>query len=260
MRTVATIEARMRSTRLPGKVLLPILGRPMLELMIERLKRVPQLDQIVVATTDHESCDPIEDLARRLGVGCHRGSEDDVLARVLEAARKYGAELVVQTTGDCPLIDPVTVGEVIMLYLLGGADFCANVLTREIVPLPPERNPFPARRTYPVGLDVRVFPLSVLEEVARLTDDPVDHEHATNYIWEHPERFRLVNLQGSLPEWAWDLRLTVDTPEDFALVSRVYEELYPAKPDFDLADVLELLARRPELADLNRGVQQKKVR
>ena len=148
----------------------------------------------------------------------------------------------------------------IKALLQGGVDFCANVLTSEIVPLPSEKNPFPPRRTYPVGLDVRVFPLAVLEEVARFTDDPVDHEHATNYIWEHPERFRLRNLAGDLPEWAWDLRLTVDTPEDFALISRVFEELYPAKPDFGLAEVLALFQRMPELAAINRHVAQKKVR
>ncbi|MCA1988868.1 MAG: glycosyltransferase family protein [Desulfarculus sp.] len=260
MRTIATIEARMRSTRLPGKVLLPILGRPMLELMIERLNRVRGLDGVVIATSEDPSCQPIAELAARLGVGCHRGSEDDVLTRVLEAARSMRAERIVQTTGDCPLVDPATVEAVLALHDQGRGDFCANMLTRELAPLPSGQEPFPARRTYPVGLDVRVFRLADLEEVARLSTDPVDHEHVSNYFWEHPERFRLANLDGGLPDWARELRLTVDTAEDFSLINSIFEELYPTKPDFSLAEVLDLLARRPELADLNRHVVQKGVR
>jgi len=234
----------MRSERLPGKVLLPILGRPNLELMIERLRRVPSIDAIVIATAYHSSCDPIADLAERLGVGCYRGSENDVLDRVRKAARWAGADLIVETTGDCPLIDPQTTGRIIDTFLSHEVDYCSNII----------------ERTYPRGMDVQVFPLSVLEEVARSTTDPADHEHVSLYIYEHPARFRLMNVASGLGSEAATLRLTVDTPEDFRLVRRVYEELYPRMPDFGLTDILAFLERRPELREINRGVQQKKVR
>jgi spore coat polysaccharide biosynthesis protein SpsF len=243
MKTVCTIEARMRSTRLPGKVLLPIMRRPMLALMIERLRRVPEIDEIVVATTTDPACEAIAEVAAVCGAGVHRGSEDDVLDRVLQAARGAQADLIVETTGDCPLIDPATVSRVIQEFHRHDVDYCANVLDR----------------TYPRGMDVQVFPLKVLEDVANLTDDPVDHEHVSLYIYSHPERFRLHNVASGLPADAADARLTVDTPEDFALVTQIFERLYPSNPDFSLADILGLLAAHPELRALNQGIRQKAV-
>jgi spore coat polysaccharide biosynthesis protein SpsF len=243
MKIVCTIEARMRSTRLPGKVLLPVMRQPMLVLMIERLQHVPEIDEIVVATTTDPSCVAIADVAARCGVGVHRGSEDDVLDRVLQAGHGAGADLIVETTGDCPLIDPGTVSRVIQEFHRHDVDYCANVL----------------ERTYPRGMDVQVFPLKVLEEVARLTDDPVDHEHVSLYIYRHPERFRLHNVTSGLSADAANARLTVDTPEDFALVTEIFERLYPSKPDFSLADILGLLAAHPELRGMNQDVRQKTV-
>lgn len=242
--TVTVIQARMRSTRLPGKVMMPIIGRPMLELMIERLRRVPELDGIIVATTTDPSCQPIEDLALRLGVACFRGSEDDVLDRVLKAAYAFHVGVIVETTGDCPLIDPEIVSRAIESFRSHQVDYCSNIL----------------RRTYPRGMDVQVFPVSVLKEVAGLTQEPTDHEHVSLYIYEHPERFRLRNVESGLPEKYWGLRLTVDTPEDFALVQTIYEELYPRNPAFKLSDILGLLDRRPEILEMNLAIQQKPVR
>jgi spore coat polysaccharide biosynthesis protein SpsF len=244
MRIVAFVEARMRSTRLPGKVLKPILGRPMLALQIERLKRARRLNDIVIATVVDRSCDPIEELACCLGVGCYRGSEEDVLIRVLEAARHSKADLIVEINGDNPLIDPGTIDRVVEAFLDNEADYCSNCL----------------EHTYPDGMAVQVFPLSVLEEVAQLTDDPVDHEHVSLYIYEHPEKFRLLNVRSNLPSEAAKLRLTVDTPEDFELVRRVYEELYPSTPDFGLQDILDLFRRKAELCEINSHIKQKRVR
>lgn len=244
MRIVATIQARMRSERLPGKVLLPILGRPMLELMIERLRRVRAVDDVWIATTDDPSCDPIEQLAHRLGAGCFRGSENDVLDRVVRTGEAARADLLVETTGDCPLIDPPTVDLVIERFLDGGVDYCSNVITR----------------TYPRGMDTQVFPLSVLQDVARLTADPVDREHVSYYIYQHPEQFRLRNVESGLAPEVAALRLTVDTPDDFHLVRRIFEELYSIRPAFTLTDVLALLGRRPDLVDINRHVRQKPTR
>jgi spore coat polysaccharide biosynthesis protein SpsF len=246
MRKVAIIQARMTSTRMPGKILSPILGRPMLELLIERLRRARRLDDVWVATTTNATDDPTEELARRLGAGCFRGSELDVLDRVLQAAHAARADVLVEITGDCPLIDPVVVDQLVETYFANQYDYVSNVL----------------HRTYPVGLDAQVYSTRVLERVAAATDDPVDHEHVSIHIYNHPELFRLHNVDSGLPdgEAVGRMRLTVDTPEDFALIAAIYEELYPAKPDFTLPDILDLLRRRPELLALNQHIQAKRVR
>lgn len=244
MRIVAIIEARMRSSRLPGKVLKPILGRPMLALMIERLQRSSRLDAISIATTADESCDEIATLANELHVGCYRGSEDDVLDRVLKTAKHAKADLIVELTGDCPLLDPVIVDCVIEAFLANKVDYCSNGLIE----------------TYPRGMDVQVFPVSVLERVADLTDQPEDREHVSLYIYEHPDMFQLLNVESKLPGGSGDIRLTVDTEEDFELVRHIFEELYSVKPAFGLQDILDLLSRRPDLRAINRHVRQKAVR
>src|SRR5262249_58632314 len=191
-------------------------------------------DGIVVATTDTPADDAIEELARRLGVGCFRGSEDDVLDRVLRAAQSAAADAIVEITGDCPLVDPQVVDRLVDVYLANDYDYVANVL----------------KRTYPDGLDTQVFATSLLAEVARLTQDPADREHVSLYIYEHPERYRLHNVESDLPPKYWKLRLTLDTPEDFALIAAIYGELYPKNPAFTLSDVLRLLDRRPDLLAL----------
>ena len=244
MNIVAMIEARMTSSRLPGKILRPILGRSTLELLIERLSRSKYIDTIVVATTVNITDDVVEELTKKLGVGCYRGSEEDVLDRVLKAARAYAADVIVEITGDCPLIDPAVIDQLIEIYLGGQYDYVSNTL----------------RQTYPNGLDTQVFSRKTLEEVVNLTQDPVDHEHVSLYIYEHPDRFTLFNLDSNLPEKYWGLRLTVDTIEDFEVISSIYEELYPENPSFSLGDVIGLIKRRPELMEINRDIRQKQVR
>ena len=244
MKYLLTIEARMRSSRLPGKVLMPIMGVPMLALMIERLKNARMIDGIVVATTDNGTEDLIAKLAGEMGVGCFRGSEDDVLLRVLKAAQHYEADVIVETTGDCPLNDPAIVDKVVADYRIGGADFVSNTLDY----------------TTPIGTDVRVFSTESLAEIERVSQDPADREHVSLHYWEHPEKYRLRNVRTEIPPEVKDLRLTVDTPEDFRLISRVFEELYPINPAFSLWDIVELFERKPELAKINQNIQQKAVR
>ena len=244
MKIICFVEARFRSTRLPGKVLKPILGKPMLELMIERLGRARTIDGIVVATTDGPADEPIVELARRLNVGVFRGSEDDVLARVLGAARAFHADVIVETTGDCPLHDPAIIDKVVADFRIGGADFVSNV----------------RGYTTPRGTDVRVFLTDALDEINRTSRDPADHEHVSLHFWEHPETYRLRNVLTDFPPEVAQLRLTVDTSEDFELVRRIYEELYPINPAFALGDILELLERRPELAKINQHIMQKAIR
>jgi spore coat polysaccharide biosynthesis protein SpsF len=244
MKVVATIEARMSSLRLPGKVLRPIVGKPVLELLIERLARARTVQQIVVATTVNSADNPIEALAGKLGVGCYRGSEEDVLDRVLQAAQSYRADVIVEVTGDSPLLDPEIIDRLVDIYRLNDYDYVSNVQTR----------------TYPLGLDGQVFATKVLADVASRTQDPADREHVSLYIYQHPERYRLHVVASGLPDRFTDLRLTLDTPEDLAVITAVYEELYPQNPAFRLADVLALFDRRPDLAALNRGVKQRRPR
>jgi spore coat polysaccharide biosynthesis protein SpsF len=233
----------MTSTRLPGKVMLPVLGRPLLAHMVERLRRARRIDAIVLATTTDAASDPLEALAAELGIGCFRGSEDDVLGRVLGAARSAHADVIVETTADCPLIDPAVVDLVVERFQEGGADYCSNTL----------------ERTFPDGLDVQVFPTAVLAEVDRLTADPADREHVSLYIYEHPERYRLRNVSSSRPDTgAW--RITLDEPADYALVTAIFEALYPRDPQFGFEAIVALLDKQPELRALTAGVEAKPPR
>lgn len=241
---VSTIEARFASSRLPGKTLLRICGKPTLELIIERLKRSKFIDEIVVATTVNPDCDAIEALAKKLNVGCYRGSEDDVLDRVLQAAKAYKADIIVEITGDETLIDPILVDEVIDYYLKNNFDYVSNILDRR----------------YPRGLDAQVFATSILDEVSSITNDPPDRENVSLYIYEHPEKFKLGKVVApdelNHPDWRW----TLDTKEDFEFLKTVYESLYKIKKDFDTHDVLEFIKKNPYVLKINERIKQKAVR
>ncbi len=213
----------------------------MLALMIERLKRVPNIDKIIVATTSKTVDDEIVELAESVGVDFYRGSEDDVLSRVLEAAQHHGIDLIVETTGDCPLIDPETVDRVIETYHQSNVDYCSNVLVR----------------SYPIGMDTQVFATDILSDVAKRTDDPQDREHVSLYIYNHPELYSLKNVLSpqelTAPEW----RLTLDTLDDYTLIKIIFEILYPHKPAFSLTDMFTLLKDRPDLLEINCHVQHR---
>jgi spore coat polysaccharide biosynthesis protein SpsF len=243
-RIVCIIEARFRSVRLPGKVLMPILGEPMLGRVIERMRLARTVDAIVVATTDSSADDPVAAFVKASGAGIFRGSEDDVLNRVVSAARAHDADVIVEITGDCPLVDPGLVDKVVGDFCAAGADFVSNILPR----------------TTPRGTDVRVFTADALAEIDQHSTDPADREHVSLHFWEHPERYRIRNVVTELPASAAGIRLTVDTEEDLELARAIYEELYPANPAFSLSDVLSLLDKRPELLELNRAVTQKAAR
>lgn len=244
MRTVLIIQARMGSTRLPGKVLKPLLGLPMLERQVERLRRCELVDQIVVATTKLPADDSIVTVVDKLqGVGLHRGSEADVLGRYLGAANDYGAEVIVRITADCPLIDPDVVDAAIRLHARNQprVAYVSNVI----------------ERTYARGLDVEVFPSGALAVAADEAVVASDREHVTPFIWRQPDRFPQAHLLDV--EDNSQLRWTVDTPEDYAFVTRVYEELYPSNPTFDYRAVLSLLRAKPELGLVNQHIEQKMI-
>lgn len=236
---VATIEARMTSTRLPGKVLMPLVGKPVLSHLIERLQRSVHLDEICVATTTNAQDDAIEELARSLGVACFRGSESDVLGRVVAAARSVEADIIVEITGDCPATDPRLIDQGIETFFESGADYVANNL----------------EPTFPRGgFEVQVFKTSTLEEVASLTTDPIDRTHVSYYIYQHPEQYRLKNFAASPMATAPQLRVVLDEPADYALITRVFEHLYPHKPDFTVEDVVQYLLQNPDVAQINSAV------
>ncbi len=246
MKIVSTIEARMASTRLPGKIMKEILGRPMLELLIERLKRAKKVDEIIVATTVNPEDEVVTRLAERVGVKWFRGSSEDVLDRVLQAAKFCKADVIVEMTGDCPLLDPEIVDMMVSKFLAGKGkyDYVANVI----------------KRTYPRGLDTQVFPVAVLQEVSRMTQDPADRENVSLYIYEHPEKYRLLNVEAP-PEIARpDLRLTVDTEDDLRLVREIFATIYPKKQNFTSLDVIKLIDANPALKMVNVHIQQKKIR
>ena len=239
MTTLIIVQARMTSTRLPGKVLLPLADEPMLIRLVERLRRVQRADGIVIATTTNATDDPIAALCAQLGVPCHRGSEHDVLSRYADAARLHGADVVVRITSDCPLIDPALIDQVIATHEEGGSDYVSNML-------PP---------TWPYGMAVEVFSAAALAQAHAEATQAAEREHVTPFIYWHPERYRLRNVAS--PVDLCHHRWTVDTPEDYALVSRLFNHLIPIRPNFTQADVLALLEAHPDWIAINQHIQQK---
>ena len=238
---VATIEARMRSSRLPGKVLLPLAGKPALERLIERLQRSQYVDTIIVATTTHESDLSIVELTKKLDIPCYQGSELDVLGRVLAAAQSVEGEIIVEITGDCPVADHRVVDRVIEEFFTQGVDYASNMLTPG----------------YANGFNVQVFPTALLAAVDQLTQDPIDRVHVSYYIYRHPEKYQLHQVVVDEACYSPDLRVTIDERLDYELLSHIYDRLWLCNPDFSAADVVRLLRQYPALAQLNQQVRQK---
>ncbi|HYD79817.1 MAG TPA: glycosyltransferase family protein [Paucimonas sp.] len=243
MRTVVIVQARMTSTRLPGKVLKEVLGKPLLEYLVERLRRVRLADAFAIATTTNETDLPIVELCERLGVPVTRGSEHDVLARYYEAARFMRADVVVRTTSDCPLIDPAVIDDVIGFFAghRERYDYVSNALTP----------------SYPYGMPAEILPFGLLEQAHREAAAPPEREHVTPFIYTRPERFRIGHVVH--PEDLSHHRWTVDTAEDFELVRRIIEALHPAAPEFGLRDILAVLDEHPDWSTINAHVRQKKL-
>lgn len=243
MKVGIIVQARMTSTRLPGKVLLPVLGKPLLAYQIERLRRVRGADEIIIATTTNETDQPIMDLCQRLGVKVFRGSEEDVLSRYFGAAQANDIDIVVRVTSDCPVIDPTVIDDVIHKYQehLADCDYVSNTL----------------ERTFPRGMDTEVFSFELLKKVHVEAKLPHEREHVTPYIYQNPQRFRLLNLAFHRDESRH--RWTVDTPEDFELVRRILEALYPKNQAFGLEDVLAVMEAHPDWFELNAQIEQKKL-
>lgn len=245
-RVVASIEACMGSSRLPGKVLMEVCGKPALTRLVERLRTVDGLDGIVLATTTAPGDDALEAWAGREGVACFRGSEEDVLARVVGAQQSVGGEIVVEVTGDCTLLPPDVVELGIATWFANNADVVSNVGHVQ---------------TFPMGADVQVFPLALLEEVAATVDDPAVREHVSLHFYDHPERYRIQYIVAPRawrhPAW----RLQLDYPEDLRLIEAVYRELEPRHgPAFGMAEIVDMLVGKPELVAINIDCEEKAAR
>ena len=242
MKTVAIVQARMGSTRLPGKVLQDLAGQPVLARVIDRTRRANTLDEVVVATTINPSDEPIVELCRSRGLPCFRGSENDLLDRYYRAAARFSADIVVRITSDCPLIEPIIIDRVVDEYiqLAGEVDYASNT------------NPY---RTFPRGLDTEVMPFETLAWAWKEDGDPARREHVTPYIYGNPDRFsiHLVKHEEDLSFHRW----VVDTPEDLEFLRLIYDHF--ARDDFTWTEALTLLEQNPEWLEINRHVRQKDI-
>ena len=241
MKIVATIEARMTSTRLPGKVLLPALGEPMLCHLVNRLKAVSSLDEIVLATTVNTTDDLLVEVASKVGISVYRGSEIDVMERVISAAEAAHADVVVEITGDCPIIDPDIVEQTIQMYLHHDAAYVSNVQIR----------------SYPDGMDTQVFSLDSLKHSASITNAPLDREHVSLYMRNHPEIFPHLHLIAP-PSLHWPgLGLTLDEYADYLLLKQIIETLGIKNPLFSCLDTIRLLKENSDWLQINQHVVRK---
>lgn len=240
MNIVTIIQARVGSSRLPGKVLKDIDGKPMLMRVVNRVQRAELPDSVVVATSTEPGDDAVVELCNKNQIAVFRGSESDVLDRYYWAASRYAADLIVRITSDCPLIDPEVLDRTITTFLESQADYASNSLVR----------------TYPRGLDVEVVARTSLEQAWREAKEGYERVHVTPFFYRNPDRFRCVNVAAER-DYS-NCRWTVDTSADLEFVRAVYARLADAA-QFVWRDVIALLDREPTLADINRGVVQKSV-
>jgi spore coat polysaccharide biosynthesis protein SpsF len=236
--TVIVVQARMSSSRLPGKVMFPILGESLLYRMVERLKMIRHTAQLVIATSDEAADDEIEREALKMGVACFRGSLNNLLDRHFQAAMLYKADHVVKIPSDCPLIDPNIIDEVFDYYFAdpGKYDYVSNL--------------HPA--TFPDGNDVEIMSIGCLEKTWKAAQRPLEIEHTTPYIWENQDKFSIGNLLWDTgDDFSMSHRFTIDYEADYQFIKRVYEELYPINPRFSCQQILTLLYKKHGIYNIN---------
>lgn len=225
---LAIVQARMSSSRLPGKVLKDVLGQPMILRQLERIARSKKIDRVVVATSVESSDNVLAEVLTKAGVEVFRGSLDDVLSRFQTLRDTYQPTHIVRLTADCPLTDPEVIDAIIDQHVASGADYTSNVIDR----------------TFPRGIDAEVFSVQALDRLSRLELSEPEHEHVTLGFYKRPEQFSLTNYAGAANNS--HLRWTVDNPEDYEFTTWVYGELYPKNPMFGSDEILKLLAEHPE--------------
>ncbi|MFC4403916.1 cytidylyltransferase domain-containing protein [Gracilibacillus xinjiangensis] len=239
MKIVAIIQARMGSTRLPGKVLRQVLGKPLLAYQLERVRLAKHIDEIIIATTTQPTDDPIITFCQKEDVLFSRGSEQDVLSRYYDTAIQANADVIVRLTSDCPLIDPAVIDKVIETYTLSN-HYVSNVV----------------RRTYPRGMDVEVFSIELLKQINEEATSKKDREHVTTFVREQPDRFKIKDVVHR-SDYS-NYRLTVDTAEDLMLIEKILEKIYPVSPAFTLEDIISLLQKHQDWLKINAHIEQKR--
>jgi len=240
MKTVAIIEARMKSTRLPGKVLRQIGEKSSIEHIVERLKEVKDISNICIATTKHKSDDVIEEFASSRNYHVYRGSEEDVLSRVIGAAEALSAEIIVEITGDCPFVDPILVDQYLEILLSNGLDYVSNNIVA----------------SYPDGFDVQVFSTEALKRSSKAAITQAEREHVTMHIRQNPQIFRTLNIIAPKPFRHPNLSVTLDTKEDLEVL-RLISENFRENGMPDHMEIIKFLLANPEISSINSGVQRK---
>ncbi len=237
MNIVTVVQARMSSTRLPGKIMMPILGKPLLLRMIERLQNAKLIGQLVIATSTNTDDNEIENFCNQNKLVCFRGHLTDLLDRHYQVGKLYSADAIVKIPSDCPLIDPQIIDKVLQFYIDNEEfDYVSNL--------------HPA--TYPDGNDVEVMSIQSLEFAWKDATKQLEREHTTPFIWENKDSFNIGNVEWETGlDLSTSLRFTIDYMEDYNFINRVYQELYPDNPKFGLNQILHLLERKPEIADIN---------
>lgn len=243
MTVLAIIQARMGSTRLPGKILKEVNGKPLLAYQIERVRQSKCIEKIVIATTVEQKDDQIVAFCEQYNLEYYRGPEKDVLARYYKAAEQFGGDIIVRLTSDCPIIDPVVIDETICYYIEHATEFDYVSNTIE--------------RTYPRGLDTEVFSRKSLAKSYKEAKLERDREHVTSYMYSNLEKFRIGSISN--PQYFGNHRWTVDTSEDFQLVELILSNLYSENQLFKMKDVIELLDKHPDWFQLNYHIEQKKL-
>lgn len=244
-KVIASIEARMGSSRFPGKVLADINGEPALTRLARRLKSCKTLDDVVLATSVAPADDALESWAKMENVQYYRGSEEDVILRVVEAHRMMGSDIVVEVTGDCTLLDPDLIDMGVRTFFENDCDVVANV----------------SKLSFPMGEDIQVFRFKDLEVVEQNIKDAAVREHVSLYFYEHPERYRIIHLFAPARWYAPDYRFQLDYPEDHRFITEVYKRLQPKFGDlFGIEEIMALIRQQPELLEINRHCVEKPVR
>ncbi len=229
------IEARTSSRRLPRKTLMKICGLSTIELMIERVKRVKNINKIILATTNKKCDIELVEIAKKQGIDFFCGSENDVLSRVLKAAQKFSVDVIISLQGDSVLIDPKCVDEALSFFLNNKFDYVSSALSN----------------TFPIGMETQVFKRSVLEKVAKLTKNPVDREHVTLFIYKNPQIFKISGIKALKKFRRPELNLVLDEKKDFELIKIIFENLYFSNPSFSLSDIIFFLDNNPHLKNIN---------
>lgn len=239
------VEARTNSKRFPRKILKKVCNKTLLELMIERLKRIKVAKDIIIATTNLKKDNKIVAIAKKLNVKFFRGSENDVLGRVLHAAKKFKTDVIVEITGDTPLIDPEISDSIIKFFLRkhNQFDYVANDLGVHNGKY---------KMKSPLGLSIKVFSTKLLRKINKMTSNPVDREHVANYIVKNPKKFKLYNYKVSKKTSRPDLRFTLDYKQDFLVIKKIYENFYYKNPFFKSNEIINFLDKNPKIKNLNK--------